>query len=553
MRKVFIFSLILISFISISQVYFLTDDGVYKSFEKVIDGIFNNIIYINNKLYVLKEDSILEVSTNKEIYIESPIYIGEGYFLSGDRLYKLNNGKLSLVRIIPKLSYPYMYKNIIFGINMGSVVAIDNGKIIWSLSPNGKTIIKIKVVNNKLAVFSKNDTTIFDITNPNFPKFLKSFKPVDDYSYNGYHVLLKNNLIQFYDENNKLVFSKSVNGKKIITDGENVIVGNYLISKKFNITTYPFKIKAIVNINNTVMTTSPKFELLWELNLNLEISGKPVTKDGTLYLATTNGKVMKIKDGKIIWNYALPFIITGHLTVTNNSILIPCWDDNLYAFDFDGNLQWKVELDSDITLGSAFDGQMIYAVSDNGFLYEIKDGKIINTFKVGKWPITGPYVTLSGVIYLVDGMGYLWKNDNKEKFVGKIKNLAFLLENPQIPPENTFILLDEKNTKYIFQDNSIIRNGITILKFNDTIKDAVIGTNFIYVITYDNYLHIISQKNYQVIYKEKLNKPKFLILDNIGTLFVIGNSIYAISTNDTPSSSWYSIYKNNFNSSSVNF
>ncbi|ACJ74691.1 hypothetical protein H17ap60334_08915 [Thermosipho africanus H17ap60334] len=553
MKKLLSILFVFLTLLLFSQIYFLTDGGIYKSTDKILDGKFKDICFLDNKIYAIYNDSIVDIFTKKEIYIESPIYIGEGYFLSNNRLYKFENGKLELIRIISNLEHPFVYKDIIFGINMGNVVALDNGKIVWSLSPNNGKIHKIRIANGKLAVFSSSDLSIFDIENPKFPKFIKKFNIADDYVYNGYHVILKNNLLQFYDENNKLIFSKNVNGNKIITDGENIIVGNYLITKDFNVTTYPFKIIAFINVSHEINFADNKVKLLWQVNLDQEITSKPVAKDGTLYVAATNGKIFKIEDGKITWNYTLPFIVTGHLTLNNDGLLVTCWDDYVYQFDFNGNLMWKVELDSDLTLGAAFDGQIIYVVSDNGILYEIKDGKILNHYDVGKWPISGPFVSLSGSVYIVDGMGYIWKNNKKDKFVGNVKNLAFSLENPQIPPENSFMLLDILNNRYTFKENNIYKNDNLILSLDENIQDGIVGNKFLYVLSSGNKLYVIDLKNYNIVYNNFFENSKFLVMDNIGNLFIIGKNIYALSTNDMPSDSWYSIYKNNLNSSSVNF
>ncbi|MBT1248444.1 MULTISPECIES: PQQ-binding-like beta-propeller repeat protein [unclassified Thermosipho (in: thermotogales)] len=551
MKKIILFFLLTIT-ILFPQTYILTNDGLYKSFEKVLSGTFSDLFRYDNNIYLVGKDEILNIQTNKKIYVESPTYIGEGYIFSKDRLYHLKNDKLSLIRIISNISNPQIYKDILFAINMGRVVAYNNGKIIWTLSYDKGKINKIRISKNILAVFSTYNLSLFDISNPRYPKFLKKFNPVNDYTYNGYHVLLKNMTISFYDETNKLVFSKKVNGNKIITDSENIIVGNYLITKDFNITTYPFKIKAFVNLNEKIEENQTKFTKLWSIDLNADITGRPVAINGTLFLATTSGKLFKLSNGKILWNYHLPFIVTGHLTITENALVVPCWDDFLYSFDLNGNLIWKTQLDSDITLGAAYDGQIIYAVTDDGLLYEIKDGKIISTMKVGKWPISGPFVSLSGQIYTVDGMGYLWKNEKKEKFIGNIKNLAFSLENPQIPSENSVILIDKSN-KYVFSKNFFTKNDVKILDFEYDIIDSVIGQKFIYILTENNNLYILEKNSFKILYKKTYENSKFIILDDIGNLYIVGKTITVISTNDSPSTPWNSIFKNNLNSSAVNY
>lgn len=552
MKRSFLLVLFLIfSSILNSQVFYLTNDGVYKSLEKVTSGIFNDIVTIDNFVYLVKNNSIVNLNTNEEIKIESPIYIGERYFLSNNKIYKLENNKIIFYKIIPSdIKNVIIYKNFIIGIQLGKIVALNNGKIIWTIEPTSENIIKIKLSNGYLAVFTNKELTIFDLNEPMYPKFVENFSNVDDYEYVGYHVLLFKNEVLIYDESKKLLFSRKVNGNKLISDDENVYIGNYIITKDLKITTYPYIIKDVAVLKNENIPKS-EIKILWSYNLNLEIKSKPVAFNNNLYIASTNGKIISLNNGNLIWDYRLPFIITGHLTITNDSIIATCWDNNIYSFSFDGKLLWKVPLDSDVTLGVAWDGIEIYALSDDGYLYELKDGKIINQFKVGKWPIAGPFISLSGKVYSIDAMGYLWINNNKSNFIGKVKNLAFFSENPVIPPENSFVLLDDFGNEFIFEKFSIIKNGKIVFNSNDEIIDAVLGKNNIYLLTSNGMIYFIDRKDYKIVYSNIFEDSKFLVYDN-GILYVIGKNIFAISTNDINPDSWYSIYKDSKNTSSIN-
>ncbi|MBO8139019.1 MAG: PQQ-like beta-propeller repeat protein [Thermosipho sp. (in: Bacteria)] len=552
MKRSFLLVLFLIfSSILNSQVFYLTNDGVYKSLEKVTSGIFNDIVTIDNFVYLVKNNSIVNLNTNEEIKIESPIYIGERYFLSNNKIYKLENNKIIFYKIIPSdIKNVIIYKNFIIGIQLGKIVALNNGKIIWTIEPTSENIIKIKLSNGYLAVFTNKELTIFDLNEPMYPKFVENFSNVDDYEYVGYHVLLFKNEVLIYDESKKLLFSRKVNGNKLISDDENVYIGNYIITKDLKITTYPYIIKDVAVLKNENIPKG-EIKILWSYNLNLEIKSKPVAFNNNLYIASTNGKIISLNNGNLIWDYRLPFIITGHLTITNDSIIATCWDNNIYSFSFDGKLLWKVPLDSDVTLGVAWDGIEIYALSDDGYLYELKDGKIINQFKVGKWPIAGPFISLSGKVYSIDAMGYLWINNNKSNFIGKVKNLAFFSENPVIPPENSFVLLDDFGNEFIFEKFSIIKNGKIVFNSNDEIIDAVLGKNNIYLLTSNGMIYFIDRKDYKIVYSNIFEDSKFLVYDN-GILYVIGKNIFAISTNDINPDSWYSIYKDSKNTSSIN-
>ncbi|MDK2886180.1 MAG: hypothetical protein PWP54_738 [Thermosipho sp. (in: thermotogales)] len=552
MKKYFlIFLLLIFSALLFSQVYFLTNDGVYKHLEKVVSGIYNNIITIDNFVYLVKNNSILNLNTGEEINIEFPIFIGERYFLSRDKIYKLKNNKLLFYKIIPSnITNVIMYKNYIIGIQLGKIVAINNGKTIWTIDPNDETIVKIKISNGILAIFTNKGLTVFDLNDPMYPKYIERFSNVDDYEFIGNHVLLSKNEVLIYDKNKKLLFSRKVNGNKLISDGENIYIGNYIITKDLKVTTYPYIIKGVAVLKNDYIPDG-EIKILWSYNLNLEVKSKPAAYNNILFIASTNGNILALNNGNLLWQYRLPFIITGHLTITNDSLIATCWDNNIYSFNFQGNLLWKVPLDSDITLGVAWDGIKIYALSDDGYLYELKDGKIINQYKVGRWPIAGPFISLSGKVYSIDAMGFLWIDNEKSTFIGKVKNLAFFSENPVIPPENSFVLLDDFGNEFIFQNSSVFKNGKNVFSSQSEIIDAVLGKENIYLLTSDGMVYFIDRKDFNILYSNNFKDSKFLVYEN-GILYIIGKNVYAISTNDINPDSWYSIFRDNKNTSSIN-
>lgn len=552
MKKYFlIFLLLIFSALLFSQVYFLTNDGVYKHLEKVVSGIYNNIITIDNFVYLVKNNSILNLNTGEEINIEFPIFIGERYFLSRDKIYKLENNKLLFYKIIPSnITNVIMYKNYIIGIQLGKIVAINNGKTIWTIDPNDETIVKIKISNGILAIFTNKGLTVFDLNDPMYPKYIERFSNVDDYEFIGNHVLLSKNEVLIYDKNKKLLFSRKVNGNKLISDGENIYIGNYIITKDLKVTTYPYIIKGVAVLKNDYIPDG-EIKILWSYNLNLEVKSKPAAYNNILFIASTNGNILALNNGNLLWQYRLPFIITGHLTITDDSLIATCWDNNIYSLDFQGNLLWKVPLDSDITLGVAWDGIKIYALSDDGYLYELKDGKIINQYKVGRWPIAGPFISLSGKVYSIDAMGFLWIDNEKSTFIGKVKNLAFFSENPVIPPENSFVLLDDFGNEFIFQNSSVFKNGKNVFSSQSEIIDAVLGKENIYLLTSDGMVYFIDRKNFNILYSNNFKDSKFLVYEN-GILYIIGKNVYAISTNDINPDSWYSIFRDNKNTSSIN-
>jgi len=281
------------------------------------------------------------------------------------------------------------------------------------------------------------------------------------------------------------------------------------LPKDLKVTTYPYIIKGVAVLKNDYIPDG-EIKILWSYNLNLEVKSKPAAYNNILFIASTNGNILALNNGNLLWQYRLPFIITGHLTITDDSLIATCWDNNIYSLDFQGNLLWKVPLDSDITLGVAWDGIKIYALSDDGYLYELKDGKIINQYKVGRWPIAGPFISLSGKVYSIDAMGFLWIDNEKSTFIGKVKNLAFFSENPVIPPENSFVLLDDFGNEFIFQNSSVFKNGKNVFSSQSEIIDAVLGKENIYLLTSDGMVYFIDRKNFNILYIIKDTEGEYL-------------------------------------------
>ncbi|QTA38771.1 PQQ-binding-like beta-propeller repeat protein [Thermosipho ferrireducens] len=548
-----VFLILTVASIGFSQVFLLTPEGVYKSFEMIKTGNFNGMFIYDNFVYLLKNDGVVNLTTGKELYLENPEYIGSGFILSQNRLYRLKENQLDFIRILPDdLKDVFAFKDVIFGIQLGNIVAYENGKIIWSMSPETGKIEKIRLSKNYMAIFSNIDTTIFDLSDPRYPKYVQTFRKSDDYVFNGSHVLYHQKKVYFYDSEKKLIFSTTVPvDGKLLTDGENVYIGKIIITKDFNITNYPFKVLGAVVLNETHLEI-PAFNELWSFSIDSDITGRPAVYNGTVYFATTNGIVFAVENGKELWRYRLPFIVTGHVTVDGNNVYVASWDDNIYSLSLSGKLLWKTKLDSDVTLGLAWDGMMLYALSDNGTLYEIKDGKVLKILKTGKWPLAGPFISLSGKIYVIDGMGYLWINDKKDRFVGKIKNVAFISENAIIPEENTFVLLDDFGNKFYIMKNILYRNDKKIFETDEELVDFVLGKKNIYILTGSGTLLILNKKEYKIINKKTFPETKFIILEG-GTLFLIGKKITAVLVNDNPLNSWSSIYGNSWNSSAILF
>lgn len=116
--------------------------------------------------------------------------------------------------------------------------------------------------------------------------------------------------------------------------------------------------------------------LLWSIPVSAGYSS-PIGKDGVIYLATQQGKVMAIeeKTGKQKWEASLgtPFYESSPVII-NNDILISSLDGELYLLsDKDGSVKWKYNVSRGYVIGTpVVRNGYIWVGSMDGTLYCLK-------------------------------------------------------------------------------------------------------------------------------------------------------------------------------------
>ncbi|MFN6991414.1 MAG: PQQ-binding-like beta-propeller repeat protein, partial [Fervidobacterium sp.] len=313
-------------------------------------------------------------------------------------------------------------------------------------------------------------------------------------------------------------------------------------------------VNVIVPTESLAKQKVPKiFDIVWTSVLNDQISGKPAIKGEELYIPTLKGSIINMLDGKIKWTYRTGFVIFGHITV-GNGIYAVSWDDTVYSINENGELNWKLKLDSDISQGPAWDGYYLYVVTDNGTVYTIKDNiksaKIENTYKTAAYPVIPPSVSLAGKIFVVDGLGNLWKDKSVNSFIGKVRNMPILYENYLSAPELGFTLIDEVGIAYQFvpldKETQIVKGKTAFRKINDLIVDAVLGKTRIYAVGSSGKIYVIDKESKKTLFSDTVPGAKYIGLSN-NYLYVFGKEIRCYYVNDHPTGLWNSLYANQFN------
>jgi len=568
------------------------------------------LLYDGNIYYYILSDGIYSLDGKTKIDIKNAIKVGTNYVVSNLKVYKIEKGNATSIATIPsKLSSIYVVSDYIIGIEGNQVVCYYGGNIVWSMSTNAKSL---KVSEPYMAIFDVQ-TQLFNISNPKFIKLERVYPKFSDYVYfAGYHVFSDGTKIYFYKGSARASTTLQYKGT-LFTDGKFIYSGNTVISSELVQKDLKFTVKSLVPVRTsgdaeasdegqtsifqtltfekssttsqqqdnkveekptqstqttektettTVVkptetkqeSTPPKlYDVLWKIVLNENVSGKPAVKQDVAYIPTTKGSILSITNGKIEWSYKVSFVVTGHITVGDH-IYVVSWDDTVYALNDKGTLRWKLSLDDDIAYGPAWDGYLLYVVTDKGTLYVIKDngtsGTIKTSYKVGTYPSVPPSVSLSGKVFVVDGAGNLWRDKSVISFAGKPKNLPVYMENAYVSQQVGFTLIDEFGTTLEFipmKSETKVYSGKTLyLTINDELVDAVLGKKNIYLLGSTGKLYIIDKQSKKTIFTDTISGGKYISLSN-ENLYVFGKEARCYYVADNPSGFWNSLYGNQMN------
>lgn len=605
--------LILLQLLSLFNILFsgaliLTNNSIVdEAGNQFKNGAFLDLLFDGKNVYYILQDGIYTLDGKTKIDIKNAQKVGTNYVLASSKVYKISNGTATVVATISSaIQNIHVKDGFVLGIEKGQVTCYYEGKVVWSMS----TIVNsFKVSGNYLAAFGAQ-TLLINISNPQYLKLERIYPPFKDYAYfSEYHAFSDGTKIYIYKGPSRLSTTFPYKGP-LFSDGENLYSGNIIVNDELLQKDLKFYVKSLVpypsnggsetkvetnipqepikqsqtdtSMNITQQSQQPTqsvqqeapeeqtivkpveskpiqrtpklFEMVWKVILNDQISGKPAIKGEQLYIPLLKGSVINISGGKIDWTFRAGFVVVGHVTVGNN-IYVVSWDDTVYAINENGALNWKIKLDSDISQGPSWDGYNLYVLTDNGTVYvirdEIKSGRIVSSYKTAAYPVLPPSVSLAGKIYVIDGLGNLWRDKTSVGFVGKVKNLPILYENHYITKELGFTLIDELGVSYQFipleRETQVVKeNKNVFVTINDQVIDAVLGRNYVYAIGNSGRFYVIDKDTRKTLFTDVVPGGKYIGLSN-GYLYVFGREIRCYYTNDNPTGFWNSLYANQFN------
>ncbi len=600
MKKTLAFLLLFVATIQIlAGYYFVTNTGVVdEDGKEVLKGTLSAVFSDGKIYYAVAQDGVYTLDAETKIELKNPVYLNNNYVLSQNVVYKIENSKaVNVGNVSSKIQSIVVRNDHIIGVENNSVICYYSNRLVWSMENIKAT--KVSISENYLAVFS-SQTQVFDITNPKIPKLFGTFPSFKEYAYfSGYHAFSDGSKIYLY----KGVVRQSVtfNYKgTLISDGKNLFSGNIVIDSSLKQSDLSFTAKSLVfvareepqpqppvvpttTVAQTTTTeqsatstteskpiiqepvkvtpeqkpvTPPKpkrWDLVWKLVINDEISGKPAVKDNVLYIPTLRGTMYAVKEGKTIWTFKASFVVVGNVTVGKN-VYLTSWDDTVYAINEQGKLVWSLKLNDDLSQGVAWDGLYMYAVTDSGDVYVIQDsgvsGVIKKNYKIGSYPVVPPSISLSGKVFIVDGTGTLWQDSSRGELIGKVANLPIISERVIENSGMGFSLIDEVSIVYKFvptvSETKVFRLEYPFLIIEGRVRDAVVGKENIYILNDKGTVFVYNKVSKNLVTKFTVPGAKYISAWK-DYIYVFGSEIHCYYVDEEFTGFWYSIYGNSMN------
>ncbi|MEM9160042.1 MAG: PQQ-binding-like beta-propeller repeat protein [Verrucomicrobiota bacterium] len=217
--------------------------------------------------------------------------------------------------------------------------------------------------------------------------------------------------------------------------------------------------------------------LKWELEVGGELDSSPAIDDaGIVYVGANEGKVCAIEpDGEVLWSTETPSefgafsrdigFISSPLITATGKVIIGCQNHYVYCMDSsDGTIEWKFETDG-IIEGSCVEGmgRSCLVSGRDGYLYSLDwDGNLNWKVEVGENYYSSPCVDGMGRIYVgsVDGNGdkfiAVYSSDGIKRWETQVG--SFVDSSPTIGLNGVLYVGNNDNKLYAIQGADHLAN-----------------------------------------------------------------------------------------------
>lgn len=244
-------------------------------------------------------------------------------------------------------------------------------------------------------------------------------------------------------------------------------------------------------------------EIFFDIGKNARIVSPSIDDYGNLYFSAWDGYIYSVDaNGNLRWKINMGKC-DGVSIYTNQYIFFGCENGVFYEFAKDGNIIHSIFLGGPIVSAPLIlqDGKAVIG-SDNGRLYEIKDGKVLKYFEtMGKIRET-PALDKNGNIYFGSYDTFIYSISQDFKLRWKFKTGGGIYSGCSLwEKEGKLVCTIGSKDGYTY---TVDENGNLIWKVQTGSVSTVplIGTKNIYVLSDDNKLFAIS-KDGEIMYQYK--------------------------------------------------
>lgn len=147
---------------------------------------------------------------------------------------------------------------------------------------------------------------------------------------------------------------------------------------------------------------SPIGSILWKKQLGFEVHSNPAADDQFIYIASLDGKLLKINkdNGDTIYDKIVSRGFQSGISLDSNNIYIGDIEGNIFSITkLNGDTNWKFKTSSKIISTPALDRKNIYVGNLNGDLYSINSNNSeLNWFHKSNGLINSPCIVFENLI-----------------------------------------------------------------------------------------------------------------------------------------------------------
>ena len=258
--------------------------------------------------------------------------------------------------------------------------------------------------------------------------------------------------------------------------------------------------------------------------LNGRASTTPaVAKDGTIYIATSNGWLYAFTDnGTQKWAKQLTTsaIYSGPVIDESGYIFVGAEDKKVYKVNpADGSVVWSFTAGGSVGYGITFTNYSIYFPASDGYLYSVnkENGQEFWRYYIGTGYFSHPSVAHDGTVYVAAGNLYAFNPDGTIKWT--FDGYGDFRHGPSIDSDGTIYVASDYRLYAINPDGT--KKWVTGYYSYPYFGDVVIGSNGLIYINNGNFLSCIDKSNGNRIWSVNPNNARTVpLVDSENRVYV---------------------------------